>query len=91
MSSRLGKKSQSDIVGISVGVQPRQKCRSVYLMLLSIGPYCGVLSETPHTFAQCLSYCTSTLMRQKYYSPPKGVFCFLTVNVVKQISQLAGK
>ena len=30
-------------------------------------------------------------MRQKYSCPPKGVFCFLKVNAVKQISQLAAK
>lgn len=34
---------------------------------------------------------TLTIMRQKYSSSPKGVFCFLTVKAVKQISQLAAK
>lgn len=43
------------IVGVSVGVQPRQKCRSVSVLPLDIGPSWGVLSETPSTFAQSLS------------------------------------
>lgn len=48
----MGDTSQSPIVGVSVGVQPRQKCRSVSVLPLDLGPSWGVLSETPSTFAQ---------------------------------------
>lgn len=89
----MGDTSQSPIAGISVGVQPRQKGRSVSVVPLDIGPSWGVLSETPHTFAQCPSLLLHFDNNETkiFFPPQKGVFCFLTVNAVKQISQLAAK
>lgn len=66
----MGDTSQSSIVGTSVGVQPRQKCKSVPVLPLDIGPSWGALSETPQSFVQRLTLHFDN-NETKYPSPAK--------------------